>query len=76
MIRERVNIHGHVRVMEAVEKIEALNIPVCQIGIIKEAPLRRWLEGQEMWDTNYKRAAKRVIRSRRKVEVKAEKTSL
>ena len=48
MIRERVDIHGVVRPMEPKEEIEALNIPPQEIGIIKEAPVMRWLAGQEL----------------------------
>jgi hypothetical protein len=48
MIRERVNIYGNVRPMEPVEDMAILHTPPSQIGIIKEAPVRRWLSGQVM----------------------------
>jgi hypothetical protein len=71
MIRERVDIHGKVRPMEPEEQIPALQIPPEQVGIIKEAPVRRWLAGQETWDKRYARAADKVTKRRRKVEAEA-----
>ncbi|RDX53666.1 alpha/beta-hydrolase [Lentinus brumalis] len=73
MIRERVDVMGNVRPMEPAEEIEALNIPPQQIGVIKELPVRRWLEGQEEWDRKYKRTAERVIRKRKHYEAKAQR---
>ncbi|KAI0722242.1 alpha/beta-hydrolase [Cerioporus squamosus] len=73
MIRERVDVMGNVRPMEPVEEIEALRIPTQQIGVIKELPVRRWLEGQEEWDRRYKRTADRVIRKRKHYEAKAQR---
>ena len=64
MIRERVDVFGRVRPMEPKEEMEALNIPPRQIGIIKEEPVRRWLEGQTIWDKRYARSAVKVERHR------------
>ncbi|KZT13024.1 alpha/beta-hydrolase [Laetiporus sulphureus 93-53] len=73
MIRERVGVSGKVRSMEPVEEIEVLRIPPELIGIIKEAPVKRWLTGQELWDKKYKHAAHKAIMRRRKYERKAER---
>ena len=73
MIRERVDPLGCVRAMEPVEEIEALRMPPQEIGLIKEVPIRRWLEGQEAWDKKYKHAAEAVIRKRKHYEAKAER---
>ena len=70
MIRERVDIFGHVRPMEPKGEIEALGIPPRQIGIIKEEPVQRWLSGQEIWDKRYKQAAQKVERRRAHYEKK------
>ncbi|CAL1701139.1 unnamed protein product [Somion occarium] len=71
MIRERVDIFGHVRLMEGEEEIPALQIPPSEIGLIKEDPVRRWLSGQEKWDKKYKRNAIKAERRRRHYEKKA-----
>jgi len=72
MLRERVDIRGRVRPMEPPEEIPTLRIPPGQIGVLKEAPVRRWLRGQEMWDEKFKRQSKKVPEKRKKLEEKAE----
>lgn len=71
MIRERVDIHGKVRPMEPTDKIPALQIPAEEVGLIKEAPVRRWLAGQEIWDKKYSRETEKVVKQRKKIEEKA-----
>ena len=71
MLRERVDIRGRIRPMEAVEEMPALRIPPSQIGLIKEAPVRRWQQGQGMWDEQFKRESKKVSEKRKKLEEKA-----
>ncbi|KAI0650222.1 alpha/beta-hydrolase [Trametes meyenii] len=71
MIRERVDVLGKVRAMEPPEEIEALRLKPYEIGLIKEAPVRRWLAGQEAWDKKYKSTAEHVVRKRRQYEAKA-----
>lgn len=73
MLRERVDIFGRVRPMEAREDIAALQLKPQSIGIIKEAPVVRWLTGQDKWDKKYKHKAHKVIKHRRKYEEKAER---
>ena len=73
MIRERVDVFGHVRAMEPKEEIPALRMPRGEIGVIKEAPVKRWLAGQEMWDTKFKRTAGKAIKRRQYYEAKAER---
>lgn len=72
MLRERVDIRGRVRPMEPAEEIPALHIPPSQIGLIREAPVRRWLHGQAMWDEQFKRHPKKISEKRKKFEEKAE----
>lgn len=72
MLRERIDIHGHARPMEPEDQIPALQIRPSEIGLIKEAPTMRWLQGQEEWDKKYRRSAKAAIKQRKKLEVKSE----
>lgn len=74
MIRERVDIHGRVRQMEGKEEIPCLRLKSEEIGILKEAPARRWMTGQQEWDARYKRTASKVARRRRKIEDTYHKT--
>lgn len=71
MIRERVNVFGHVRPMEPKEQLEVLQIPPGEIGLIKEAPVKRWATGQELWDKKFRRTALKVAMKRKHYEDKA-----
>ncbi|KZT72544.1 alpha/beta-hydrolase [Daedalea quercina L-15889] len=73
MLRERVDVFGKVRPMEPEEGIPALQLKPQSIGIIKEAPVKRWLTGQDLWDKKYKHRALKMIKRRRKYEEKAER---
>ena len=72
MLRERVDIRGRIRPMEPVEEMPALRMLPSQIGLIKEAPVRRWLQGQGMWDERFKRESKKVLKKRKRLEEMAE----
>ena len=71
MIRERVDIRGLLRPLEDEHLLQALQMPIENIGKIKSGPVSRYLTGQELWDKKYKRTAKRVDKERAKNEAKA-----
>lgn len=73
MIRERVDIHGRVRPMEPEDEIPALRLNPCAVGIIKEAPVRRWYEGQTAMDRKFESSARKIIKQRKKVEARVER---
>lgn len=70
---ERVDVFGKTRPMEAAEEIPALQINTREVGLIKEAPARRWQAGQEDFDHKYRRLAKRVVKTRAKITAKSER---
>jgi len=72
MLRERVDIRGEIRPMESIEEMPVLRISPSQIGLIKEAPVRRWLLGQGVWDKRFKGRPKKVLKMRKEFEEKAE----
>ena len=71
-LRERVDIRGQIRPMEPVQEIPVLRTPPGQIGLLKEAPVRRWLLGQQMWDEQFKDRPKKILKKRKKLEEEAE----
>jgi len=71
MVRERVDIHGKVRPMELASSIPALQLKPSEIGIIKEAPTKRWATGQDLWDKRYARQADRVLEQQERCKQKA-----
>ncbi|CAE6480208.1 unnamed protein product [Rhizoctonia solani] len=64
---ERVDIHGVARPLSP----DALHIPKDGIGVVKAAPVQRWLTGQTAWDSKYKRIARGVEKERARWEKKA-----
>lgn len=66
MIRERVATHGAVRTLEEEDKIAGCTLPIEKLGLVSETGTKRYLEGQALWDTKYKDAAKKVARHREK----------
>ena len=56
--------------MESPEEMTILQIPPAEIGLLKEAPARRWFEGQEEWDKKFRSRAKRIVKQRNKNERK------
>jgi len=68
MVRQRVDIHGHVRQMEEIDDIPCLQLHPDEIGLLHEGPARRWQDGQQLWDEKFKAVAKRVQKRRKKYE--------
>lgn len=64
MIRERISVTGVVRPMEPMEQINALNLDKEDIGLIKEAPVKRYLAGRAIWDRKFKRTYIKVQKER------------
>ncbi|CAE6459076.1 unnamed protein product [Rhizoctonia solani] len=64
---ERVDIYGRTRPLSP----DALRIPKDGVGLVKPAPVQRWLTGQTAWDSKYKRIARGVEKERAGWEKKA-----
>jgi hypothetical protein len=71
LIAERVDLSGGVRALEAAELIPALQIPSDEIGIVKDTPAKRYMEGQSRWDKTFGRTAATVAKRRQKYRDKA-----
>ena len=50
MIRERVSTYGVVRPLEPETELQALKLSPDEIGVIKEGPVARYLEGKRIAD--------------------------
>lgn len=59
--------------MEPAEEMHILKMDPSQIGIFKEAPVRRWMDGQKEWDRLFREQAQKVPEQRQKNEAKAKK---
>ncbi|KAK8158065.1 hypothetical protein BKA80DRAFT_312428 [Phyllosticta citrichinensis] len=70
MIRQRINRQGRIRAMEPSENIHLLQISPSEIGIIKEGPVKKWMNVQERWAKKFEKE-KRAVQSRRIEEMAA-----
>ncbi|KAJ1338370.1 hormone-sensitive lipase [Microdochium nivale] len=66
MIRQRVDRHGRISVMEPEAEIEACNLAPESIGMVKEGPVRKWLDIRREWDTRFGNASAKVHKKRLK----------
>ncbi|ODQ49681.1 alpha/beta-hydrolase [Saitoella complicata NRRL Y-17804] len=73
MIRLRVDTHGRPRPMEPESEMYQLAIPLEEIGVIKEGPVKRWMEGKSKFDAKYKKAKLRVQKERATAYARAKK---
>lgn len=73
MIRERVDVRGYLRPLEAETELQALQLKPEEIGLIKEGPVERYLDGQEQWAKRFAKTAKKVEKRRAKNESLATK---
>lgn len=66
MIRQRVDRHGRITAMEPESEVEACNLAPESIGVIKEGPVRKWLEARRQWDNKFGSASAKVYKRRLK----------
>ena len=66
MIRERVATDGHCRHLEPAQELPAMTMPLDEVGVIKEGPAIRYLNGQSLWDKKFSHALKAVDRHRKR----------
>jgi hypothetical protein len=66
MIRERVSTQGVLRPLEPAEELEAMKMPAEEIGMIKEGPAMRYVNGQALWNQRFSHTIKRIARHRLK----------
>ncbi|KZT38355.1 alpha/beta-hydrolase [Sistotremastrum suecicum HHB10207 ss-3] len=72
-IRERVDLKGTTRPLEPASEIPAMQLPLREIGLIKERPANRWLQGQGKWDHRFRRKAEKIVKKRIRNSEKADR---
>ncbi|KAI1772297.1 alpha/beta-hydrolase [Hypoxylon cercidicola] len=53
MIRQQVNRHGVISPLPPASELPSCTIDRNDIGVVKETPVRRWLETRSQWDKRY-----------------------
>lgn len=64
LIRQRVDRHGNTYPLEPESELPGCNLPTSEIGVIKEAPVRKWIAAKRKWDTKYASAKRRIQKKR------------
>lgn len=66
MIRQRVDRHGNISQLEPESDLPGCNMPVSEIGVIKQGPVKKWMGAKKQWDTRYASSKRRVQKQRAK----------
>ncbi|KAI1309267.1 hypothetical protein F5Y03DRAFT_76528 [Xylaria venustula] len=64
IIRQRVSRHGVIRPLEPASELPACTLDPNTIGVIKEGPVRKWLEARRQWDTRFESTRVKVHKKR------------
>ncbi|KAG9127908.1 hypothetical protein FRC07_007754 [Ceratobasidium sp. 392] len=66
MIRERVSTSGVLRPLEPASELPACTMELANIGVINAAAVKRYLEGQALWDAKFASTIKSIAKEREK----------
>lgn len=69
MIRQRVSRHGTISALDPASDLPACNMRPEEIGVVKEGPVRKWLETRRQWDNRFSSAHAKVQKRRLKAMV-------
>lgn len=68
MIRQRVDRHGLIYPLEPAHQLPGCQMDSADIGVIKEGPVKKWMQAKQIWDKRYA-SAKRDMHKRRAKEM-------
>ncbi|KAI0540255.1 hypothetical protein GGR58DRAFT_461401 [Xylaria digitata] len=66
MIRQRVSRHGVIRPLETAAELPACTLDPNEIGVIKEGPVKKWLEACRQWNSRFDATRGKVHKTRLK----------
>ncbi|KAI1816555.1 alpha/beta-hydrolase [Poronia punctata] len=66
MIRQRVDRHGVVRPLEPASELPGCTLDPNEIGVVKEGPVKKWLEMRRQWDVRFGSTRTKVHKKRLK----------
>ncbi|KAK5626427.1 hypothetical protein RRF57_002142 [Xylaria bambusicola] len=66
MIRQRVSRHGIIRPLEPAVELPACTLDPNEVGVIKQGPVKKWLEARHQWDTRFASTRAKVHKKRLK----------
>ncbi|KAI0010378.1 alpha/beta-hydrolase [Xylariaceae sp. FL0662B] len=66
MIRQRVSRHGTITALDPAADLPGCQLDPNEVGVIKEGPVRKWLETRAQWDNRYGSARAKIHKQRLK----------
>lgn len=66
MIRQRVSRHGIIRPLEPAVELPACTLDPHEVGVIKQGPVKKWLEARGQWDSRFESTRAKVHKKRLK----------
>ncbi|KAI1369808.1 hypothetical protein F5Y08DRAFT_291434 [Xylaria arbuscula] len=66
MIRQRVSRHGIIRPLESAVELPACTLHPNEVGVIKQGPVKKWLEARRQWDSRFESTRAKVHKKRLK----------
>lgn len=66
MIRQRVSRHGVIRHLEPASELPGCTLDPNEVGVIKQGPVKKWLEARRQWDSRFGTARAKVHKKRLK----------
>ena len=64
MIRQRVTRHGVVFPLPQARELVGCTVAREDVGVVKQGPVKKWLEQKQRWDTRFKHTKARVHKKR------------
>ncbi|KAI0184846.1 hypothetical protein EV127DRAFT_443131 [Xylaria flabelliformis] len=64
MIRQRVSRHGVIRHLEPASELPACTLDPNEVGVIKQGPVKKWLEARRQWDNRFNATRVKVHKKR------------
>ena len=64
MIRQKCDRHGSIFPLDPPSKLQALQMPPNEVGVIKRGPVEKWMTAKTQWDTKFATQKRRVQKRR------------
>ncbi|KIW14576.1 hypothetical protein PV08_07360 [Exophiala spinifera] len=64
MLRQRVDRSGKIYPLSEPHDLPALQMHPDEVGVVKQGPVRKWLEARKVWDAKYAHVSRKVQKER------------
>jgi hypothetical protein len=64
MIRQRVDRHGYIYALPPKEELDALNMPIDEVGVPKPGPVGKWMKASQQWNGKFSKQKLKIQKQR------------